>query len=148
MKTPRFFTPTAIQISDPVVVTDTLGRVQWINSAFTRMCGYTLEELKGRKPGELLQGAETDPAEVATLRAAVRQRRPAVVELVNYRKNGEAYPVWISLDPLVDDTGEFIGFMAVERETTALHQRLRQLENEVTELYEILCRRETSGAAV
>ena len=38
------------------VMTGPDGLVQWVNPAFTRMCGYTLEELRGRKLGPILQG--------------------------------------------------------------------------------------------
>src|SRR5688572_20794536 len=44
------------------VVTSPEGLVEWVNPAFTEMCGYTLDELRGRKLGPLLQGAATDRA--------------------------------------------------------------------------------------
>lgn len=140
MKTPRTFAKVATQLADPAVITDPQGRVEWINAAFTAMCGYTLAEMKGRKPGHLLQGPDTDPEAVAELRSAVREHRSASVELVNYRKNGEPYAVWITINPLHDRTGRLIGFMAIERETSRLFRELRRLENEVADLYSIVCR--------
>ncbi len=147
MKTPRSLASVAKQLSDPVVLTDAEGRVEWINAAFTAMCGYTLEEMKGLKPGDLLQGPDTDPAAVVTLHDAVALHRPASVELVNYRKNGEPYVVWITLHPLRDRDGRPAGFMAIERETSAMQRELRRLESEVTELYAILCRVGTAQPA-
>jgi len=140
MKTSRSLALVAKQLTEPVVITDAAGRVQWINSAFTDLCGYTLDEMKGRKPGELLQGPDTDPAAIATLHDAVVLCRPASIELVNYRKNGEPYTVWITLHPLRDRDDKPAGFMAIERETSSIQRELRRLESEVTELYGILCR--------
>jgi PAS domain S-box-containing protein len=140
MKTPRALATLAAQLADPAIITDQQGNAVWINSAFTDLCGYTLAEMKGRKPGHLLQGPDSDPATVAELRRAVREQRRASVELVNYRKNGEPYAVWITLNPLHDRTGRHLGFMAVERETSLRLRELRRLENEVTDLYGILCR--------
>ena len=57
------------------VICDPNGRFEWANAAFFSMCGYSQEELKGRKPGSLLQGAETDPEAAGRLRQAVRERR-------------------------------------------------------------------------
>jgi PAS domain S-box-containing protein len=44
-----------------VIIADANGRIEWINKSFTRMTGYGLEEVKNKKPGEVLQGPETDP---------------------------------------------------------------------------------------
>ena len=140
MKTPRAFATVATQLADPTVITDPEGRVVWINPAFTTLCGYTLTEMKGRKPGHLLQGPASDPEAIAELRQAIREQRTASVELINYHKNGAPYAVWITVNPLQDRSGEHIGFMAIERETSRLQRELRRLENEVAELYGVLCR--------
>ncbi len=147
MKTPRSLAPVAEQLCDAVVLTDTQGRVTWLNPAFTRLCGYTLDEMIGRKPGALLQGPDTDPETVSLLRHAIRERLPITVELVNYRKTGEPYMVSISLSPLRNRAGRLIGFMAVERETSEVQRELRRLENEVAQLYGILCQVTADNAA-
>lgn len=139
MKTPRLLTPVVEQLSDPIVIADIQGRVTWMNPAFTRLCGYTLDEMQGQKPGHLLQGPDSDPEAVALLRQAVAQRTPITVELVNYHKNGSPYVVSISLTPLRNRAGKPTGFMAVEREISAKQRELRRLENEVAQLYGILC---------
>lgn len=139
MKTPRSLAPVAEQLSDAILITDRHGLVAWLNPAFTRLSGYTLDELRGQKPGPVLQGPDTDPESAALLRHAIRQRQSVAVELLNYRKNGEPYMVAITLSPLRDRAGRLTGFMAVERETSATQRELRRLENEVAQLYEILC---------
>jgi PAS domain S-box-containing protein len=139
MKTPRSLAPVARQLADAVVLTDPEGRVEWINPAFTKLCGYTFEEMIGRKPGALLQGPDSDPVAIDTMRAAIRERYAVTVEIVNYRKDGEPYIVSISLSPLFNRSRRLTGFMAVERETSAMRRELRRLENEIAELYGILC---------
>ncbi len=139
MKTPRSLAPVAEQLSDAIILADLNGRVTWVNPAFTRLSGYTLDDMRGRKPGTLLQGPDTDPESAALLHHAVRQRQPLTVELLNYRKDGAPYMVSISLSPLRTRAGRVTGFMAVERETSAIQRELRRLENEVAQLYGILC---------
>lgn len=97
------------------VVTDALGRIEWVNDAFTSLCGYTLDELRGRKPGALLQGAETDRAVVNRLREAQQARVACQVELVNYHKDGSRYRVAIRLSPFLDEAGAPLWFVARER---------------------------------
>lgn len=43
-----------------IVITDLSGHVIWVNAAFTKISGYQLNEMKGKKPGRMLQGKETD----------------------------------------------------------------------------------------
>ncbi len=100
---------------DCLVATDPQGRVQWINPAFTSMCGYTLDDLRGRKPGELLQGPRTDPAAVRRIREAVQARRPCRESLLNYHKDGSVYRVDVAITPVLDDEGAPLWFVARER---------------------------------
>ncbi len=102
-----------------VVVTDPDGLVEWVNPAFTAMCGYSLAELKGRKPGALLQGPETDAAAVGRIRSAVRECVPCREQLANYHKNGTMYRVDVAIAPVLDDDGQPLWFVATERELKA-----------------------------
>ncbi len=101
-----------------VVLTDALGRVEWINEGFTRLTGFALEEIKGRKPGYLLQGPDTDRSVVAYIRDRLCQRKGFKVELINYAKTGRRYWVDIEVQPIYDDDGRLTHFMAIERDIT------------------------------
>jgi PAS domain S-box-containing protein len=97
------------------VATNPDGLVEWVNPAFTAMCGYSLEELKGNKPGRFLQGPETEPAVVERIRQALRARSACRETLVNYHKDGSRYRVEVSIDPILDDEGLPLWFVARER---------------------------------
>ena len=94
--------------------TDAKGLITWVNPAFTRLCGHTFEEMKGRKPGAVLQGPESSRESIEILRHAIRLGVPCVTELVNYHKNNIPYRVRIDLRPLLSDFGKVIGFEAEE----------------------------------
>ncbi len=100
---------------DALVVTDANGGVLWINAAFSGMCGYSLEELRGKKPGRVLQGRDTDAATVARIRAAVAERRPCREQLVNYHKDGHPYRADVRIAPILDDDAQPLYFVARER---------------------------------
>ena len=119
----------ASQTTNGVVITDAQGRIEWINEGFTRISGYTLEELKGRGPGEVLQGPGTDPAMVQRMREALAQQQPFEAELLNYAKDGSPYWIQLSCNPLRDAAGALQGFMAIEQDITlrkADAERLRE----------------------
>jgi len=98
-----------------IVVTDPTGAIEWVSASFSQMCGYPLSELKGRKPGHVLQGPATDLAAVERIRSALRRRRPCREALVNYHKNGSRYGADVAITPILDDAGKALWFVAKER---------------------------------
>ncbi|MEO8045319.1 MAG: PAS domain-containing protein [Spartobacteria bacterium] len=102
--------------SDAFVMTGPDRLVQWINPAFVAMCGYSLEELKGKSLGPILQGEKTDPVVAARMRKAVHEYQPCREQLVNYRKDGSPYWVDIEITPILDDGGAPLWVVARERE--------------------------------
>ncbi len=113
---------------DAVVFTNKDQKITWINGAFEKLSGYKFEEVYGKKPGSVLQGADTSPEIRKQLHEAIQQQKPCFVEIVNYSKTGRKYWVEVALTPLFDDDNELEGFMAVERDISdrvALEESLR-----------------------
>lgn len=94
------------------------GLVDWVNPAFSAMCGYTLEELKGKKLGPILQGKLTDPAVARRMREAVHNQEPCTEALINYHKDGTPYWVSINITPIKDNAGRLLWYVARELELT------------------------------
>ena len=103
-----------------LVMSGTDGLVQWINPAFSAMCGYSLHELRGKKLGPILQGEKTDRGTVERMRRAVHEYRPCRETILNYHKNGAPYWVEIAITPICDDTGQPLWLVARERELAAV----------------------------
>ena len=121
--------------SNLVVVCDAQRRFEWVNPAFTEVTGYTLEEVRGRRPGELLQFHGTDPETVAAIRRALDAQQPIHAEILNKSKSGREY--WLSLDiqPVVNDAGVLDGYIAVQVDVTEQRrqtQRLTELAEEAS----------------
>lgn len=75
------------------------------NEAFCRLTGYSRDEIIGRNC-RFLRGERTEPEQTAMLREAVASGRPAMVELINYRKDGSAFRNAVMIAPLFDADGE------------------------------------------
>lgn len=101
------------------IITDAAGLIEWVNDGFTHLTGYTLAETKGRKPGSILQGPDTDRDRVRVLRERIAAGQPFVVELVNYHKSGRAY--WVAVDgqPIRDQQGKLVRFISINRDISA-----------------------------
>lgn len=112
--------------TDSVVCADAAGKTIWVNEQFTKLSGYTLEEMVGRTPGSVLQGRDTDPATVADLRAAVAHPTQITREILNYRKDGTPYWIKLTINPLFDEHGNLAGFISIERDVTAYRELIDQ----------------------
>ena len=124
----------ASQTGEGVIITNAMGQIEWINAGFTRLTGYELPEIVGRKPGSVLQGPNTNPATVAHIRKSLKQRQGFRAEILNYRKNGEPYWVNIYCSPLLDEAGEIQGFMAIESDVSEKKQAAARLARQQTML--------------
>ncbi len=103
-----------------LVVTDPAGLVEWVNPAFTGICGYTNDDVRGRKLGPFLQGEGTERDAAERMRAAVHAFRPCTEELTNYDKQGRPYRVWIQILPISDPRGTPRWLIGREREIAHL----------------------------
>ncbi|MEO0055003.1 MAG: hypothetical protein RLZZ50_950 [Verrucomicrobiota bacterium] len=108
----------AARTDNAVVITNARGLVEWVNHGFTRMTGYELSEIVGRKPGSFLQGPETDPATVAFMRRRSALGESYRTEVLNYAKNGRKYWLAIEVQPIRSPDGTLTHFMAVESDIT------------------------------
>lgn len=115
-----------------VVITDSKGRIDWINDGFTRITGYTFDEVIGKSPGSLLQGELSDPETVQLMRDAIAQKRGFDVEIINYSKAGIPYWVAIETRPILED-GE-VKFIAIEGDISERKKNEKDKENLSREL--------------
>ena len=113
-----------------VLITNAMGRVEWVNAAFTRYTGYTLAEMLDKVPGHVLQGPSTDQAEVARLGQEIRAGRSVRSELLNKKRSGELYWVTLYVTPIRDESGVIQRFISVQSDSTALRQMQSDLEYE------------------
>lgn len=115
----------AQQTTNGVVITDLNKKVIWVNEGFTRITGYSLDEVKDKIPGRLLQGPDTDPDTVNLIREAYKKNKGYSVDIINYRKNGEPYWVRIVCNPWIDDEDNIKGFIAIQSD---IDQEVKNIE--------------------
>ena len=76
--------------------------IVFCNDAFRNLTGYSGEEIIGRNC-RFLQGEETDPESVEIIRQALAAEEVAVVELVNYKKDGTKFWNALHIGPIYED---------------------------------------------
>ncbi len=88
-----------------VLITDAKERIVSINSAFTRITGYTPAEAIGHTPDLLRSGAH-DADFRAQVRSAMRGFGPWRGEIIGKRKNGELFPQSVTISVVRNDAGD------------------------------------------
>ncbi len=101
-----------------VIICDSQGRIEWVNSSFIEISEYSIEELIGEKPGHLLQGAETNPETIKYLATQIKNGEPFNCEIINYTKSGKKYWIKIQGQALYNKFGEISRFFAIEEDIT------------------------------
>ena len=122
------------QTKDSVVMTDTEGRITWVNPAFEETTGYTLDELLGEVPGRLLQKVRPPHEMVEHMKACVANAKSFHVELLNHSKDGKPYWVEIRSNPLFGPEGKHIGFLAIQTDITDRRQLTKSLEDSLARM--------------
>ncbi len=105
------------QISEGVVITDPLGTIQYVNSAFTRITGYSAEEAVGQNP-RLLKSGRQDPAYYQILWDTVLAGETWRGELINRRKDGSLYIDKMTITPVRNASGAITNFIAIKQDMT------------------------------
>ncbi|RRR70084.1 MAG: response regulator [Candidatus Viridilinea halotolerans] len=107
--------------TNSVIITDEAGLIAWVNPGFTRITGYELDAVRGRKPGSFLQGPGTDRATVARIRAGLRAGLSFSEEILNYRKDGTPFWVTLQISPVFDQAGQITRFVGIGSDISERH---------------------------
>ncbi|MBD2559225.1 MULTISPECIES: sensor histidine kinase [Nostoc] len=119
----RLLQSVVVNTNDAVVITEAqpIGEpgpnIIYVNEAFTRITGYSLEEVLGKTP-RILQGAKTSRAELDKVWTALSRWETVTVQVINYRKDGSEFWNEFSIVPVADQTGWYTHWISVQRDIT------------------------------
>ncbi len=103
-----------------VMITDTEDCIEWVNPSFTRVTGWTLDEVEGLTPREVLNRSDSEQSPEWEAARTQRQRGEPVdnIEIKLYRKNGQPYWALVEVRPMPDDTGTVRRYLHLHTDTT------------------------------
>ncbi len=104
--------------ANAIAITDSNGRFQWINPAFTALTGYTAEEIVGQTHA-LLRSGQHDSAFYANLWQTVSAGNVWQGEIVNKRKDGALYTEEQIITPVMDANNRPAFYIAIKHDITA-----------------------------
>jgi len=113
--------------ADAIVVTDAQDRVLTVNAAFSRITGFSADEMLGR----VFRDSPFRPIdpEQSAARLEIRLRQGHVhAEVLRHRKDGSELPLWITASNVVDEAGRIVNSVRVFTDISELKASQRQLE--------------------
>ncbi|WP_018983635.1 PAS domain S-box protein [Salinimonas chungwhensis] len=126
----RMLSLVANETDNAVIITGPDGLIQYVNKGFTRLTGWDLQEVSGKKPGEFLQGQETDPRTVDVIRNKLKNRQSFYDEILNYRKDGTPYWTSLSINPVFENQN-LVNFIAIQADITRVKQMALDFTNKL-----------------
>lgn len=101
-----------------IVITDRSGIIQWANPAFTVLTGYALAEAIGQNPSKLVKSGKHDQAFYRDMWETILAGRVWFGKVINRRKDGQLYTEELTINPVLDGSGEITHFIAVKQDIT------------------------------
>ncbi len=117
----------ATKTNTGVIITDAHGRVEWVNDAFTKISGHTMEDAKGKKPKEFLQAKDLNHPSQQILHDKLSRKEFVEVIIPNLKKNGEVFINQLEVNPVFDEKGALINFVSLQRDVTAEKEQQNEI---------------------
>lgn len=112
---------TAFEAQEGMVITDAQRVILRVNSAFTRITGYTSDEVVGQTP-RILNSGRHPPEFFAAMTDSLKKDGGWQGEIWNRRKNGEIYPEWLTITAVYGDGHRVINYVATLADITSRKQ--------------------------
>jgi len=128
------------QSSEGIVITDLRSRIEYVNEALVRTCGYAREELLGRNP-RLMQSGKTPPDTYQSLWQALSAGRQWRGEFCNRRKDGSEYVESAVVTPIRQPDGTITHYVAVMSDITEKQRIAAELDRYRHHLEELVAER-------
>ena len=116
------------QSSASIVITDTTGRIEYVNPRFTAITGYGSDEVIGKNP-RILKTDKTPRETHRQLWQELTSGREWQGEFINRKKNGEEYYESANISPIMNDQGIVTHYLAVKEDITGQKMTEKELRN-------------------
>jgi len=128
---------TAFESQEGMIVTDANKVILRVNEAFSAITGYASDEIVGRTT-ELLHSGRHNEAFYADIWQSVARTGSWQGETWNRRKNGEIFPLWLTMTAVTNEGGGVTHFVATMTDITA--RKTAEAEIEYLAFYDQLTR--------
>lgn len=112
-----------------ISITDPQGNILFANETFSRVTGYSVEEVVGKNES-ILSNHSTPRVVYEGMWAHLTAGKPWTGRLLNRRKDGSVYLAEIAITPVHDADGKITHYLGMHRDVTGLHRLECQVNNQ------------------
>ncbi len=109
------------QSASAVVITNTNGRIEYVNPKYSELTGYLKKELIGQNP-KILHSGNTSPEEYQAMWEILSATGEWQGEIKNKKKNGEFYWAYENISAIKNSLGKITHYLAIEEDITQRKQ--------------------------
>ena len=107
----------AVEASGEIIfLTDRNGVFTLVNPEFTRVYGYVEQEVVGKKTPRILKGGGVNGEDYALFWKRLLSKEVVKGEMLNKAKDGRKIPVEVTVSPILEESGQIEGFLAIQRD--------------------------------
>ena len=103
------------QSPDSIVITDTEGKIEYINPATVKLTGYLPEELLGRKTN-IFSSDENSILKIEDLWETIKAGKIWTGEFLNKKRNGQKYWESATISPIFNNSGKITHFLSIKED--------------------------------
>jgi PAS domain S-box-containing protein len=125
-------------VNESVSITDTSNKIIYVNQAFTKTYGYSDSEIIGKNISIL--GSDKNPPGIHEKIHSTVIKGLWQGELINTKKGGDEFPIYLSSAPILDKKGNTIAFIGVANDITEnkkAEEALRKAKEKAEEMNRI-----------
>lgn len=118
----------ASHTDNAVIISDVKHRIEWVNEAFVRTIGFSMEEAVNKFPKDLLLSEKTDEEILRRLNNCLRKGKSFKDEILIRHKNGQEQWIHLAVNPVYNETGTLIKFVSVCTDLSKIKAYEQQLQ--------------------
>ena len=112
-----------------IIISNKDGLIQWVNRAFEKLSGYTLDEIRGVRPRKIMYGPESVHIPIDYVDQMILLRKPFSFDNIAYKKSGETYWFRTIVHPIIDENNEITGRFSTYEDITDLKNQELELRD-------------------
>ncbi|MDF2570466.1 MAG: multi-sensor signal transduction histidine kinase [Sporomusa sp.] len=120
-----------------IVITDTGGRITYVNAKFTQVTGYSLAEVRGQNP-RLLNSGLQPPSFYKNLWETIMAGKAWRGEICNKKKDGDLFWSLASISPVRNFEGKVSYYLAIQQDITEQKETEKTLQSRNSEIQDAL----------
>jgi PAS domain S-box-containing protein len=119
--------------ANAMMITDEIGKIIWVNAAFTKTTGYFREEVLGKNP-RLLKSGKQDKAFYKEMWDTILSGKVWRKTVINRCKDGSLNPEDLTISPICNQAGKITHFIGIKQDITQLVQALSDVQTKNEEM--------------